>query len=251
MVKSDFRNLFRISLPSAANFIMLSFFFVLLEYLYYVFVYKLYGYGGFDFSMDVILYLETKALFLLSFLALQLKKGNAFIYSVFYLLQIFLLIPNAILFEFMHSDRIILYSIFLLVISIPLLSIRNFSIKAISFKENYKLLILLGFVLLLLVPIIIDYGFDISSKAFSFSLVYDIRAESAAKSSKISLYAYSWLGKVVLPLIIATGLIRKKYLMAIAALIVMIYLFLIAGHKSVLFSVFVVVLFVFVKDHYR
>lgn len=84
----------------------------------------------------------------------------------------------------------------------------------------------------------LHFGFD------SLSSFYDIRAQfkkASADVPKFVRYAIPWLGSVIAPIALAKGLIQKRYLWAIAAVVTELVLVSITGYKSLLFSAVAVI----------
>jgi hypothetical protein len=76
------------------------------------------------------------------------------------------------------------------------------------------------------------YGFSL--KWVNFSEVYDTRAEYAEQSNRLVGYLYGWLSHVVNIAILLFAVNRKKYALAVVALLIQVYLYTLGGHKSVL-----------------
>lgn len=249
--KFTIHDIFRINPAKILNFLLLTVLFVYLEYVYKSFVVAKFEYAGFGYSFDTMRYAETKLLYLISFIILHVRRGNSFVYAIFFLVQLFLFIPNSIYYEYMDTTRLIPYSIFLLLVVIPSLSPRSATIDFPAVKPGHQIALLLLIVMLLIIPVVIDFGLNVNTSAFGFQDIYDIRDASAGKASRITVYAYSWLGKVIVPVLLLTGLIRKNLIAIGLGVIILLYLFAVAGHKSVFFGLLVVLAFYFIKDHTR
>jgi len=88
------------------------------------------------------------------------------------------------------------------------------------------------------------YVYVVSVFGFRFRLigladVYDVRLEyrdSLAEYGGLVAYAVSWLANVLHPLLLALGLIQRRWLMAVISLVGQVMLFSITGLKAVLLS---------------
>lgn len=83
------------------------------------------------------------------------------------------------------------------------------------------------------------------------SLVYEFRRDAADNLPDIFGYISSTMTKVIVPFGIAVALIHKRYAVAILFLILSVVVFGLTGHRSVLFSPFLVVIAYGIVHFYR
>jgi hypothetical protein len=74
--------------------------------------------------------------------------------------------------------------------------------------------------------------------------VYESRELERTISNPFTAYTYSWLGKVILPVLLVVSLIRREYAKSAIAAICLILMFLIGAHKSVFLGLFLVLAFI-------
>jgi hypothetical protein len=122
--------------------------------------------------------------------------------------------------------------------------------KLPSFSEDVSMYFMVGMVLVLMTPIIANYGFNLNYNVLKFQDIYEVRSESSTSIAIIG-YVYSWLAKVIVPVLIALSLIKKKYPLTLFLIFVLLYLFIVQAQKSVFFSMLVVLFFFLFKDYYK
>lgn len=221
----------------------------LLEFSYISFVSDVYAKNNFKFEFNIFRYIITKFIFIIPlFLIEQSVKFDRFILSVFTLLMI---IPNLIIFEFIPDTPILInlglifFVIFyysLSFIYIPL------NIKTPLLSINYKVIFIALLAILMFVPFIFVYGFDLHFNAFNYDEIYKIRKISPLKETLFTDYFFPWLVKVIVPIGMIMSLkYRKKYLLVVLFLI-QLYMFLLFAHKSVFISFFIMFFYFFKNE---
>lgn len=80
---------------------------------------------------------------------------------------------------------------------------------------------------------------SLSSYGDLYSLRYSYR-EQASGSFFLSPYLLLWTSKVLVPLVMAWGVVRKRWLIVLAAVVLQLLMFSISGHKSFLLSLVLV-----------
>ena len=228
-------------------------FFVCLEYSYITFVNKYYDYAGFQMDFDIIKYIVAKLIFIVIILMLQSNKISDFMYSVINLFVALIFSPNIILYQFMDFNPLIiilLTTFFILIILISRLKFKRiFSFPQI--KQKQQIILLLFVTLILLLPVIIAYKLNLHFQVLLFQDIYKIREENTLTGNAFSNYTYSWLAKIILPLLLIYGLERKKPFISAISVFILLYLFLTIAHKSMFFSIIVVFIYYLVKGYYK
>jgi len=232
------------------NFFILVLLFFFLELVYRSFIVPLYEYRGFSYVFDSFKYIETKFLFFFILFFVNIKMPSKFLYSIIQILILFALIPNMIIYEYIPTPRFIMYSTSLLIILLHLSAFVSLNIKFPRFSDDISLYFMIGIVLVLLIPIIANYGFDLNYNVLKFQDIYEVRSKSISGIAMIG-YLYSWLAKVIVPVLIALSLIKKNYIISLILVLVLLYLFIVQAQKSVFFSLLVVLLFYFITDYYK
>ena len=258
----------KISKNKILHVILLILLFAILEHRYFFFVHEFYEYNKFIFKFVFHKFIIAKILFFISLSFLFLKQSK-FIYTIAVLVNLFFFIPNAILTTYADAPIIIslliLLFLFLLSSNIVDLIFRKFfswqklqsftkytsKLTSLKLSVNKKLLILGILSLIFLIPFVITYGFNIDLRVFTFGeIIYEIRAQTVAKSNIFTNYLYSPLRLFLLPVIIVLSLKHKKWLYLIFSIIFMLYLYAIIPQKGTFFAIVSVLGLYFFKDYY-
>lgn len=99
--------------------------------------------------------------------------------------------------------------------------------------------ILIGFGLLLLIPIQLTFGLTL--KIPSLAEVYDVRSDfrsTLQTAGPLAGYAVAWFGRTVMPILVVEGLVSRRWSLSIAGLFGEALIFSISGSKSVALSGF-------------
>lgn len=80
----------------------------------------------------------------------------------------------------------------------------------------------------------------INFDVLNFEEVYELR--ESININGISLYLYSWLGKVFIPFLIVYSLYKKKNILLICSIILQFSLYLSSGNKTILFSIVLIMI---------
>jgi len=172
------------------------------------------------------------------------KDLSYFVNSMF---TVFLTFPVLILFMYMPetpSVLIIFLLLFHFLLYFSYVYPPNIKLKKLGLNQTQIVWIISGLTLLMLIPFLLVYGLKINYKVFLFQDIYETRAIASAKSTFITSYFFSWLMKIVVPIGVVLSLKNKKWLALAFFIIVQLYLFSIAAHKSAFFSLFVVLIMV-------
>lgn len=216
--------------------------------LYYIrFLSTDFNYIGFKYNFDLFKYFEAKVLlFLFLILSWYIFKKSRFLYSIFVLLLLFFFIPNAILFAYMDHIRGPIYSISILLSTFTIISPSKLSITTIYTSKYLKPLLILSIALLFLAPIFLIYKSNFNMDALVLKNIYETRATFDGNISSLQNYLYNWEVKIIIPVMLAFFLIKKKYLFAVFSFLILIYLFIISGNKSVYATTLITLFFYFI-----
>ncbi len=223
--------------------------FLLFEYFYFVTAY--FHDAGFLFHFNILKI--TVGLLLLLFVYVRifvLPQPSDFIYALNLFISFALFFPAVIMFQIGGTTPFIpLFAVlFIYLLSSRLLQFSALKVRRIRYPEQKFILIGLSFVML--IPFVITYGFDIDTSVLSFGEeLYKARATASLKSNVYTSYFLGPLTKVLLPTLIVYGLIRKQKTLWITGIIFMLYLFLVNPHKSIFFSIFIVLIFFFFENY--
>lgn len=139
--------------------------------------------------------------------------------------------------------------LFGIVILILFGSLPVFTIPKIRFNERLFWTALFAFSCLLYAGVIARYG--LPAKLPRLDEVYDVRSTfsmHSADQGALLAYGMSWQAKVISPLFIAYGILKRRPLFLAFGFGGQLLLFALAGHKSVLFSALLVFGILFVQQ---
>ncbi|MEA3450474.1 MAG: O-antigen polymerase, partial [Bacteroidota bacterium] len=222
------------------------------ELYYNFFITKAYFTEGYILDINFFKYLESKIwLILIIGISFILNSRSQFISSIYLFLIILIFIPSHIIYSYSNGSSLVFYSVVTFFIIISLFSTIKLKIKTISLNKTYKYYLFLIFTILLLIPIIKDFKFEINLNVLKLNNIYDVREVYKSNISFLSSYTFGWLAKVVIPIMLVYSLIRKNYKVALLSFFVLLYLFLISGHKSVYFTPIVILFYYFMGKDYN
>ncbi|EFK8253792.1 MULTISPECIES: O30 family O-antigen polymerase [Enterobacteriaceae] len=225
--------MFRIS-----DFFKVNLLFLILTFSYVNLISKQFSYMGFkdDFNIERFGVSLIFCVLVAIYYASVQEFFNKFISTLF---LIFVIMPNLVLFSGMGGDiRIIIWCVLSLPITLFLLRILPV-IKLPVIKDKQVGALLWGLLILCIIPVLLAHGINFNLKVFLLD-VYDIRRESRLANTMASVYAYFWLAKVICPIALVYAIERKKIIMAMIFTLVLLYLFMTTGHKSVFFTVILI-----------
>lgn len=206
-------------------------------------------YMGFIDNFDMYRFLLSASLFFITILFFMTVQ-NYFTKYILSLLIIFVLIPNFISYAFQDGGvRIPIWSFLSLLITTAILKYAP-KLELARLKTNDSSYLLWGLLLLCLSMVIGAHGIKFNLDAFLFN-VYDIRRESRENNTFISVYSYFWLAKVICPIAIIFALEQKRKILLYSSILVLLYLFMTTGHKSVFLSILIIFAFYFGPSSYK
>jgi hypothetical protein len=110
-------------------------------------------------------------------------------------------------------------------------------------KENQKTPVLLLLSMVSIIPFVITFGPHIDLQNLLLSNIYGSRALEVKLSNRYMDYVYSSLTNVILPILLIISFIHKEYIKGLLAFVMLIFMFLVGGHKSVFFATFLMIYF--------
>lgn len=164
---------------------------------------------------------------------------------VYWLLYICVVIPIGMVPMYVASenlDQVLIFvfsvtlshSVLALIYKVPLLHITR--TKARNFQVIAGLLTLTVVVFALIV-----HTYGLQTRWVSLWDVYDVRADHTSKTTRWMAYLVSWQANVVNILLMAYGLVKKKWMLLLLGVFGQLYLYTTAAYKSILYSVVLVV----------
>jgi hypothetical protein len=229
--------------PIRISFIEISFLF--LSYLYMLwlmpnYVVKLFSNQGFTYDFSIQRTIVGVGLFLISVLSyLIIKTGRQRFFTFFILLV--LVVPNLVLFQVSNAQIGITLSMMLILFA-SIIPIKWPELRlSLSTKMRNGLIVSL----ILALASILIYDFGIIPKLASFSLgeaQYAIRSQVRNSTSWISSYSFSLVSQYALPFMILTSIMAQKKALAFLFSLLLVYLFMLNPHKTVLFNIFLMLI---------
>ena len=224
----------------------------ILELYYSLFLVNVYESEGYILSFNLLKYIESKLWFIiLIFISYILNLRSQFISSLYIFLLLIIFIPEQIFYAYSDASRLVFYSIISFFLILSLFSTLKFKVRTVFMPDRVKYYILIVFSLLLVLPIFMDFKLNINPKVFALQEIYDVRAVYKTQMSFFSSYTFWWMAKVVVPVMFVYSLIRKNYKFAIFSIVILMYLFLVSGHKSVYFTPIVILFYYFIGKDYN
>ena len=226
--------------------ILLVILFIVLSLVYTFFVVENYSYMGFSSNFSFSRLLVSFSILSFTLFLISYVKINDFIYFIGIIYFVLAIIPSSITYanqlisvSILFSHYFIFYSIFLIGNYI------HFPVKLFSIKENNKLILVVLFSFLMIIPFIIKFLPHINLKNLLLQDIYETRAIQRKISSPYYGYTYSILCKVLVPILIVYSIVYKNYKLLLFGFFLLIFLFLCGAHKSVLLGSILLVLFYF------
>jgi hypothetical protein len=222
-----------------------------LEFYYLNFICPKYSYSGFILDFNWFKYIETKLWFIiLIFISLVINNRSQFISAIFLFLLMLIYVPGYIMYSYSNGLTPVFYSTITFFMIVAIIAPLKIKLKVVRIPENISYYFLIIFTFLLVLPVFNDFRFNINTNVLMLDDIYDVRGVLKENISFISSYTFWWLAKVILPVLLVYGLLKKDNKIVLFSLIILLYLFLISGHKSVYFTpILILFYFYFGKDY--
>ncbi|PLX07407.1 MAG: hypothetical protein C0596_10720 [Marinilabiliales bacterium] len=121
----------------------------------------------------------------------------------------------------------------------------------IRIKDKLTYISLIIITILLVLPIVYYFQFNINTNVLMLDDIYDVRSVLKENISFLSSYTFWWLAKVILQVLFVYSLTKKDYKTLLFAFAVLMYLFLISGHKSVYFTPILILFYYYLGNNYN
>jgi hypothetical protein len=195
---------------------------------------------------ELYVILLSYALPLLLTALLLILPVSDLIYCILCLLLILTIYPATILWRQLNADPAIIFLHVLHFLSLVIISkVFNKPLTVTALRKSQMTPLLLVLSIALIAPFVITFGPHIDLKNLILYNIYSSRALEAQLSNRFMDYAYSSLTNVVLPMLLIIAILHKEYIRAILAFAMLIFMFLVGGHKSVFFASFLLIYFYF------
>ena len=239
----------RVNVFDLLNILLTLVLFFYLEYLYKNFVYRYYDYTGYTYHFDGLKYLIGKILLLAGFYLVWKVPKDDLVFPVLFFVLLFYFVPNIIMYEFAGGAFVIVTGILLFIAFIRFFSAVSLRMPRSSISDTARFYLLLILALVMLFPFFLAYGFSINWKVFLLQDIYAVRLAARVKSTMLTGYLYSSLSKIVFPVMMIYGLLKKDYILLIVSIAGILYLFAVMAAKIVLFGMLVALFFYYGKNY--
>ncbi|MGI6204403.1 MAG: hypothetical protein ACOYJH_03895 [Anaerovoracaceae bacterium] len=205
--------------------------------------------GFFTYSFDLVKYIVGLAAVLIIFFMMprELTKPSAFFLEMHYLIGI---VPMTVVYAFCDFS-----TEYYLTVCV------SFTLAALIFRADHrpvsvnsrflcKAMIAVFYLTIIIVCLDIVYENGMFTlDALAYSKVYMVR--DSFHMNKYVSYLFEWQRTIIIPFFIAAGLERKKYFRAVVFSGIQFVTYLYSGHKSVLFSIPLIILLFYLLKKIR
>jgi hypothetical protein len=183
---------------------------------------------------------------------LILARGSNLMYSVLCLLLTLTIYPSAILVSKVNVNPLVF--ILNLFYFFALYFIGNFlhlRLALPQINERYKTSYLFFLSVAFITPFVVLYLPYIDFNNLLLANIYESRDVERAISNLYTDYLYSPLSNVMIPMLLILAFIHREYIKAPVAIALLLFMFLVGGHKSVFFATFLIICFYFGDYHQK
>lgn len=182
-------------------------------------------------------YSFASILVIINLVALAKIELTGFIYSILMVVMVILLIPSALLYSsYENINPLIFFSHNLFFYSLIFFSKIKIKIPIKKFKNRASFHLLLIITILGIMPYL-RYLPYINLKNLLFKEIYETRDVFKKVGDMYLGYTYSWFNKIILPTLLAFAIFYKKKLVIVFSVVLLVFLFLLGAHKTVLIGI--------------
>lgn len=219
-----------------------------MDWSYQAFLIEHFAYRGFGALEGPSRAMGGYLLFFLTLIIQALNQRDSIIKFLITVLIPLSVIPNILVYSYSSDKIVIPLLVIFQLLAIAFFSKIHISFKAISLNDRTSRRVLIAVLLFGILPFIITYGLRINIGALLLRDIYEARDSAAESSNLYSRYFFSQISKILVPFVIIYGWMRNSKFMIVLGILIGLYLYLINPHKSVLFSLIVVLAFAFLKS---
>jgi hypothetical protein len=175
---------------------------------------------------------------------LAIVPNSEFIYIIQFFVLVVIIYPAAIVFREFNSDiRIIILNVVYFFAIYFIGNSLKLRIRVPVMRENQKIFFLAVISIVLIVPFVVIFGPHLDFQNLLLSNIYESRDVEMTLSNPYTDYLYTPLSNIIIPLFLLLAMLHKEYLKAFFAFALLMFMFLVGGHKLVFFGVFLIVIF--------
>jgi len=178
---------------------------------------------------------------------INFKNKSNFSQLITQLIALLLLFPTIIMFKNANTNpQILTAHLLFFFTTFYFFKHVKFRIKGKALKEDQKLLFLFILVLVLIIPILITYKGNINLNNFLLNDIYETRAIQKNLSNPFVGYIHPWLARVIIPVALILSISRKTKAISFFLVFLLLYLFLVGAHKSILLGTILIIIFAYI-----
>jgi len=201
-----------------------------LDAAYYFVICNIWHYMGFTLRLDAWKFVESYILLTILFIAAPRSLSK--LSTVFvWLLMLLSYVPMLTYFAFADGDRLYMYGVtFFWLITILIIHLPVPYIRLLPLKQA-KMVIYLLFICFGLTTLYLIWRYLGLSLKFDLAGVYDIRSAYTQAQIPMAGYLFSWMAKVVNPVLFSIFILKKKWAPAALTVLLQLLLYSATGHK--------------------
>jgi len=215
---------------------------------YYEVYGPLFGYLGLKFlpqEESIVMGVYFLLIFIAFILPLNHKKpSNVFLLFLFLMSYV----PVAVIYSYDKSASLfgfLAYTFFMIGLSL----LDKIKIKSLKFKNKTLSTksfnwMLFGLISISIVILVSHYGIKLNVK--SYDDIYDVRAnfKELTQKSRLLAFSFGWMSNVFTIVLLTISVVKKRWILALTAVLLQLYLFNLGGNKSIfmlpIFLVFII-----------
>jgi len=183
--------------------------------------------------------------FFLTFILFVLPNSQ-FIYTIQFFILVVIVYPASILLTYLNTDIriIILNTVYFFAIYV----VGNFfslKFRTPILKESQKVFLLFLISIILIIPFVVIFGPHLNLQNLLLNYIYESREVETELSNTYTGYLYTPLSNIIIPLLLLLAILHRQYGKAVFAFGMLMFMFLVGGHKLVFFGAFAITLFYF------
>ena len=209
-----------------------------------------FGYSGFYYTTPSFIKSLISCIVIIGvILVTHLTRVTLFTRFVLLLIVLFSTFPSVILYKNMGVDpQILIAHLLFFTLTYTFMRYIPIRIKSGILKFNQRFWVLLMCSIIMIIPFFVVYRWNINLMNLLLVDIYETRAIYKEMSNPFLGYTYSWLAKIILPITIIFSIHLKSHFGSMLLGFMLLYVFLIGAHKSVLFGSVIIITFYFVSS---
>ncbi len=226
-------------------------FYILLSICFFYVVNNLWNFRRYEYevgniSFDNISYLKyifVSIIIIFNLFIINFLKIKDFLYAILSLILILFVIPSGIVFSITSKvDLRIFFSHNLLFYGVLIMSyiVIKIPFRELSVQKSFSLLLVI--IIIGLIPYLRFLPY-IDLQNLLLKNIYETRAVFSSVSDPYYGYTYGWFNRFIIPSLLVFAIYLKNRKIVILSFVLLVYLYLLGAHKSVLYGTIFVIIF--------